>query len=60
MDTLLVNDVEVIGDKPEKQSLPVLLGSLILIIAVFMLFMRQMQGGGSGRGGPTASAKASC
>ncbi|MAX85499.1 MULTISPECIES: ATP-dependent zinc metalloprotease FtsH [Thalassolituus] len=61
MDTLLVNDVEVIGEKPEKQSFlsQLLLASLpiLIIIAVFMLFMRQMQGGGSGRGGPMAFGK---
>ena len=61
MDTLLVNDVEVIGEKPEKQSFlsQLLLASLpiLIIIAVFMLFMRKMQGGGSGRGGPMAFGK---
>ncbi|MEC7547224.1 MAG: ATP-dependent metalloprotease [Thalassolituus sp.] len=61
MDTLLVNDVEVIGKAPEKQSFlaQLLLASLpiLIIIAVFMLFMRQMQGGGSGRGGPMAFGK---
>ena len=30
---------------------------ILIIIAVFMLFMRQMQGGGSGRGGPMAFGK---
>merc|ERR1711964_607776 len=56
MDTLLNNRVEVVGEKPEKQSFlsQLLLASLpiLIILAVFMLFMRQMQGGGSGRGGP--------
>jgi len=61
MDTLLERNVEVIGEKPEKQSFlsQLLLASLpiLIIIAVFMLFMRQMQGGGSGRGGPMAFGK---
>jgi len=61
MDTLLERKVEVVGEKPEKQSFlsQLLLASLpiLIIIAVFMIFMRQMQGGGSGRGGPMAFGK---
>ena len=61
MDTLLNNNVQVVGEKPEKQGFftQLLLASLpiLIIIAVFMLFMRQMQGGGSGRGGPMAFCK---
>merc|ERR1711941_56993 len=61
MDTLLNNRVEVVGEKPEKQSFlsQLLLASLpiLIILAVFMLFMRQMQGGGSGRGGPMSFGK---
>ncbi|MDK2777742.1 MAG: ATP-dependent zinc metalloprotease FtsH [Pseudomonadota bacterium] len=61
MDTLLNNHVQVVGEKPEKQGFftQLLLASLpiLIIIAVFMLFMRQMQGGGSGRGGPMAFGK---
>lgn len=61
MDTLLNNHVKVVGEKPEKQGFftQLLLASLpiLIIIAVFMLFMRQMQGGGSGRGGPMAFGK---
>ncbi len=61
IDTLLANDVQVKGTKPEKQSFlaQLLIASLpiIIIIAVFMLFMRQMQGGGGGRGGPMAFGK---
>ncbi|MDF1764011.1 MAG: ATP-dependent zinc metalloprotease FtsH, partial [Oleibacter sp.] len=61
MDTLLERKVEVVGEKPEKQSFlsQLLLASLpiLIIIAVFMFFMRQMQGGGSGRGGPMAFGK---
>src|SRR5690554_1383073 len=61
IDTLLANDVQVKGTKPEKQSFlaQLLIASLpiIIIIAVFMLFMRQMQGGGGGKGGPMAFGK---
>lgn len=61
MDTLLERNVVVTGQKPEKQSFlsQLLLASLpiLIIIAVFMIFMRQMQGGGSGRGGPMAFGK---
>ena len=61
MDTLLNNNVQVVGEKPEKQGFftQLLLASLpiLIILAVFMLFMRQMQGGGSGRGGPMAFGK---
>jgi len=61
MDTLLERNVQVTGKKPEKQSFlaQLLLASLpiLIIIAVFMIFMRQMQGGGSGRGGPMAFGK---
>lgn len=62
IDTLLAHDVQVMGQKPEKQSFlaQLLIASLpiLIIIAVFMLFMRQMQGGGGGgRGGPMAFGK---
>lgn len=61
MDTLLSHNVQVLGEKPEKQGFftQLLLASLpiLIIIAVFMLFMRQMQGGGGGRGGPMAFGK---
>ena len=61
MDTLLANNVEVIGEPPEKQSFlsQLLLASLpiLIIIAVFMFFMRQMQGGAGGRGGPMSFGK---
>ncbi|MEN9463929.1 MAG: ATP-dependent metalloprotease [Pseudomonadota bacterium] len=61
MDTLLNHNVQVLGEKPEKQGFftQLLLASLpiLIIIAVFMLFMRQMQGGGGGRGGPMAFGK---
>src|SRR5690554_5876478 len=61
IDTLLANNVQVLGEKPEKQSFlaQLILAALpiIIIIAVFMLFMRQMQGGGGGKGGPMAFGK---
>ncbi|UZK02989.1 ATP-dependent zinc metalloprotease FtsH [Venatoribacter cucullus] len=61
IDTLLNNNVQIVGEKPEKQGFftQLLLASLpiLIIIAVFMLFMRQMQGGGGGKGGPMAFGK---
>jgi len=61
MDTLLNNQVKVVGERPEKQGFftQLLLASLpiLIILAVFMFFMRQMQGGSSGRGGPMAFGK---
>ncbi|MCZ6856226.1 MAG: ATP-dependent zinc metalloprotease FtsH [Gammaproteobacteria bacterium] len=46
---------------PEQQSIwaQLLIASfpILIIIAVFMLFMRQMQGGAGGRGGPMAFGK---
>ncbi|WP_446697312.1 ATP-dependent zinc metalloprotease FtsH [Teredinibacter franksiae] len=61
MDTLLDHRVEVKGAMPEKSSLweQLLVASfpILLFIAVFVFFMRQMQGGGGGRGGPMSFAK---
>jgi cell division protease FtsH len=61
MDDLLNHNVEVIGKKPEQQSVwtQLLVASfpILIIIAVFMFFMRQMQGGGGGRGGPMSFGK---
>ncbi len=58
---LLENDVDVIGSKPEQTSLwqQLLVASfpILLFIAVFIFFMRQMQGGAGGRGGPMSFAK---
>ncbi|NKC00166.1 MAG: ATP-dependent zinc metalloprotease FtsH [Pseudomonadales bacterium] len=60
-DDLLNNNVDVNFVEEEKQSFwsQLLIASfpILIIIAVFMLFMRQMQGGGSGRGGPMAFGK---
>jgi cell division protease FtsH len=61
MDDLLKHKVEVKVNKPEQQSIwtQLLVASfpILIIIAVFMFFMRQMQGGAGGRGGPMAFGK---
>ena len=61
MDDLLTHQVEVEGRKPEQQSVwtQLLVASfpILIIIAVFMFFMRQMQGGAGGRGGPMSFGK---
>ena len=58
---LIDNNVEIVGKQPERQSIwtQLLVASfpILVIIAVFMFFMRQMQGGGSGRGGPMSFGK---
>ena len=57
---LLDNDVIIEGKQPEQQSIwtQLLVASfpILVIIAVFMFFMRQMQGGG-GKGGPMSFGK---
>src|SRR5680860_305645 len=54
MDDLLSNKVEVIGKEPERQSLwtQLLVAAfpILIKIALFVFFMRQMQGGGGGKG----------
>lgn len=61
VDELLGNNVKVVGSKPEQPSIwqQLLVGSfpILLFIAVFVFFMRQMQGGSGGRGGPMSFAK---
>jgi cell division protease FtsH len=61
VDDLLAHRVEIVGRKPEQQSLwsqlLVACFPILIIIAVFMFFMRQMQGGGGGRGGPMSFGK---
>ena len=62
MDDLLQHNVVVEGRKPEQQSvwmqLLVAAFPVLIILAIFMFFMRQMQGGmGSGRGGPMSFGK---
>jgi len=62
IDDLLSHNVRVRGQEPEQQSIwtQLLVASfpILIIIAVFMFFMRQMQGGGvGGKGGPMAFGK---
>lgn len=59
---LLQNQVSVTGVEPQRQSIwtQLLVASfpILIIIAVFMLFMRNMQGGmGGGKGGPMSFGK---
>ncbi|AYC31647.1 ATP-dependent zinc metalloprotease FtsH [Pseudomonas cavernae] len=58
---LINNNVIVEGKKPEQQSIwtQLLVASfpILVIIAVFMFFMRQMQGGAGGKGGPMSFGK---
>ncbi|MGM0633577.1 MAG: ATP-dependent zinc metalloprotease FtsH [Pseudomonadota bacterium] len=62
MDDLFENDVEIVASEPERQSIwtQLLVASfpILIIIALFLFFMRQMQGGaGGGKGGPMAFGK---
>ena len=62
MDVLFENNVEIIANEPEQQSIwsQLLVASfpILIIIALFFFFMRQMQGGGpGGRGGPMSFGK---
>ncbi|WP_163559932.1 ATP-dependent zinc metalloprotease FtsH [Halomonas sp. NO4] len=61
MDDLLANNVTVVGKEPEQQSLwtRLLIASfpILLILAIFVFFMRQMQGGAGGKGGPMSFGK---
>ena len=61
IDDLLNNNVDFRGVRPEQQSIwtQLLVASfpILVIIAVFMFFMRQMQGGSGGRGGPLTFGK---
>ncbi|WP_338021249.1 ATP-dependent zinc metalloprotease FtsH [Azomonas macrocytogenes] len=58
---LINNNVEIEGKQPEQQSIwtQLLVASfpILVIIAVFMFFMRQMQGGVGGKGGPMSFGK---
>ncbi len=58
---LVENHVVVEGKQPEQQSIwtQLLVASfpILVIIAVFMFFMRQMQGGAGGKGGPMSFGK---
>lgn len=61
VDELLNNNVEIQGTKPDKSSIwqQLLVASfpILLFIAVFIFFMRQMQSGAGGKGGPMSFAK---
>ncbi len=61
IDDLVENKVEFRGKRPEQQSLwtQLLVAAfpILVIIAVFMFFMRQMQGGNGSRGGPLTFGK---
>lgn len=54
--SLVKKGVSVTGKEPEQQSLLMRIFinwfPMLLLIGVWLFFMRQMQGGGSGRGGP--------
>ncbi len=58
---LVSNNVVIEGKQPEQQSIwtQLLVASfpILVIIAVFMFFMRQMQGGAGGKGGPMSFGK---
>ena len=61
LDDLYDHDVKFEGKKPEQQSIwtQLIVASfpILIIIAVFVFFMRQMQGGAGGRGGPLTFGK---
>jgi len=61
VDDLLAHNVTIKGAEPRSPSLweQLLVASfpILLFIAVFIFFMRQMQGGAGGRGGPMSFAK---
>ncbi len=62
VDDLLANGVEIKAKPPEEPSMLMTLlvsfGPILLLIAVWVFFMRQMQGGGGGgRGGPMGFGK---
>lgn len=61
MGDLIDNNVSVVGKQPERQSMwmQLLVASfpILIILAVVMFFMRQMQGGAGGKGGPMSFGK---
>ncbi|MDG1925441.1 MAG: ATP-dependent zinc metalloprotease FtsH, partial [Pseudomonadales bacterium] len=61
IDDMVEHNVEFQGERPEQQSIwmQLLVASfpILVIIAVFMFFMRQMQGGAGGKGGPLSFGK---
>ncbi len=58
---LMDNNVAIVGKQPEQQSIwtQLLVASfpILVMIAVVMFFMRQMQGGAGGKGGPMSFGK---
>jgi cell division protease FtsH len=60
-ETLSEHRVAVLGEKPEEQSIlkQLLIASfpILIILAVFIFFMRQMQGGMGGKSGPMSFGK---
>ena len=61
IDDMVDHNVDFRGARPETQSIwtQLLVASfpILVIIAVFMFFMRQMQGGAGGKGGPLSFGK---
>ncbi|MFB0962072.1 MAG: ATP-dependent zinc metalloprotease FtsH [Pseudomonas sp.] len=61
MGDLIDNNVSIVGKQPERQSMwmQLLVASfpILIILAVVMFFMRQMQGGAGGKGGPMSFGK---
>ncbi|WP_027349592.1 ATP-dependent zinc metalloprotease FtsH [Halotalea alkalilenta] len=61
MDDLLSHNVVVEGREPQEQSIwsRLLIASfpILIILAIFLFFMRQMQGGAGGKGGPMSFGK---
>ncbi len=61
MDDLLNYNVEIVAREPQSPSLisQLLVAAfpILLILGIFMFFMRQMQGGGGGKGGPMSFGK---
>mgnify|MGYP003894017219 FL=1 len=61
IDDMVEHNVAFQGERPEQQSIwmQLLVASfpILVIIAVFMFFMRQMQGGAGGKGGPLSFGK---
>src|SRR5690554_175963 len=61
MGDLIDNNVSVVGKQPERQSMwmQLLVASfpILIILAIMMFFMRQMQGGAGGKGGPMSFGK---
>jgi len=61
IDEMVEHNVDFRGARPETQSIwtQLLVASfpILVVIAVFMFFMRQMQGGAGGKGGPLSFGK---